>query len=113
MDFNNLKFFNEIDCAITICDENFIIMYMNDKAKKTFEKYGNCIGKSLLNCHNENSVNLIKKMITNGEKNIYTISKDGIKKLIYQTPWYNNGKIAGLIEFSFEIPDNIQHFNRN
>ena len=43
------------------------------------------------------------------QTNIYTIEKKGIKKLIYQSPWLNNGVYAGFIEFSFEIPFDLPH----
>jgi transcriptional regulator with PAS, ATPase and Fis domain len=109
----NIEVFNDIDVSITICDKNFTIIYMNEKAKKTFEKYGFLIGKNLLNCHNNNSKEILQRLIEHGEKNTYTILKNGIKKLIHQTPWYKDGKVAGLIEFSIEIPDDMKHFNRN
>ena len=32
------------------------------------------------------------------QRNIYTIEKNGVKKLIYQSPWYHNGEYAGFIE---------------
>ncbi len=34
----------------------------------------------------------------------YTIEKQGIKKLIYHTPWRKNGQIMGVVEFSMENP---------
>lgn len=111
--FDSFEVFDNIDVAITVCDIDFTIVYMNKKAIKTFEKYGNRIGKNLLDCHNENSKETIKKMLENGEKNTYTISKDGKKKLIHQTPWYKDNKVAGLIEFSIELPNEIKHFDRN
>ncbi|MFN3412059.1 MAG: hypothetical protein ACK4YF_07870, partial [Exilispira sp.] len=86
---------------------------MNEKAIKTFEKYDNLIGKNILDCHSEDSKEKIKSLIKNNEKNVYTIFKNGIKKMIYQTPWFIDNKIAGLIEFSFEIPENINHFIRD
>jgi len=114
MDFrSDIEFFNNIDVAITICDKDFTIIYMNEKATKTFEQYGFLIGKNLLDCHNNNSREILQKMMKNGEKNTYTILKNGIKKLIHQTPWYKDGKIAGLVEFSIEIPQDMKHFNRN
>jgi len=47
------------------------------------------------------------------ETNVYTIEKAGIKKMIYQTPWYQNGKVAGLVEISIEIPFDMPHFIRS
>jgi len=32
--------------------------------------------------------------------------------LIYQSPWYQNGEFAGLVEISLEIPEQMPHFVR-
>lgn len=37
----------EINCAITVCDYQGVILYMNDKAKETFASYGDLVGKTL------------------------------------------------------------------
>ena len=42
----------------------------------------------------------------------YTIEKNGVKKLIYQIPWYENGEFMGLVEFSLEIPFEMPHYIR-
>ncbi|MDD2576134.1 MAG: diguanylate cyclase, partial [Bacteroidales bacterium] len=46
------------------------------------------------------------------QTNAYTIEKEGLKKLIYQTPWYENGEFGGLVEFSIVIPMDMPHFVR-
>jgi DUF438 domain-containing protein len=46
----------QMDCAVTVCDKDGIIIYMNEKSRKTFEKYGNLIGKNLMDCHNPSSI---------------------------------------------------------
>ena len=46
------------------------------------------------------------------QPNIYTIEKKGIKKLIYQAPWFQDGQLAGLVELSLEIPFDMPHFLR-
>jgi len=106
--------FDFCDFAVTICDIDANIVYMNEKACKTFEKFGgkSLIGKSLFECHKQHSIDTIKKMIQNGETNSYTIFKNGEKKLIHQAPWYKDGKIAGLVELSIVIPENMPHFIR-
>ncbi len=104
----------EFPAAITVCNANGIITYMNEKAKKTFEEYGGekLIGTSLLDCHNEESKKKIKELMTGIKANVYTIEKNGQKKLIYQTPVFENGKNAGLVELSLEIPCDMPHFIR-
>ena len=104
-----------LNCAITVSDANGIIVYMNEKAGRTFEKWGglSLVGKSMYDCHSPKSVEIIKGLIENAKTNVYTIEKAGIKKMIYQTPWYNDGKAAGLVELSIEIPFELPHFIRD
>ena len=45
-------------------------------------------------------------------RNIYTIEKRGVRKLIYQTVWRREGRIGGLVEFSLEIPAELPHYVR-
>lgn len=35
----------EMNCAVTVCDKDGVILYMNDKAKETFARHGDLIGK--------------------------------------------------------------------
>ncbi len=88
------------------------MVYQNLKAKKTFESYGDLIGKNLKDCHGERSWEMIQRMIETGESNSYTIEKAGVKKLIHQTPWHKNGEVCGLVEFSIELPGELPHFIR-
>jgi len=110
----NTDWTKELNLAITIMDSNGIIIYMNDKAAKTFEKDGgkDLIGQNLQKCHNSRSNEIITKLLNNKETNSYTIEKNGMKKLIYQTPWYENGNCMGLVEFSLEIPFELPNFIR-
>lgn len=102
----------EMNCAVTVCDKEGIILYMNDKAKDTFAKNGDLIGKSLIPCHNENSRAIIAKLLETGGTNAYTIQKNGLKKMIYQTAWKENGEVAGLVEISMVIPEEMSHYIR-
>ena len=106
-------YFKEAPIAVTICDKDGIILEMNDKSVKTFIKDGkSIIGKSLLDCHPEPARSKLTVMLENHNTNAYTISKNGIKKLIYQMPWFNGGEFAGYIELSMEIPEEMPHFVR-
>jgi hypothetical protein len=104
----------EFPGAVTICDTSGVILWMNDKSAKTFEPDGgyNLIGTNLLACHPEPSRTKVSEMLQSGGKNIYTIRKNGVKKLIYQSPWYTDGRYSGFIELSLEIPEEMPHFNR-
>ncbi len=103
----------EFACAITVCNLDGVVLYMNDKAKQTFANYGDMLGKSIFDCHNENSKRIILEMISKREKNVYTIEKNGVRKLIYQCPWVENGEVAGLVELSMEIPAEMPHRSRD
>ncbi len=104
----------ELPMAVTITDKNGIILYMNDKSIETFAKYGGekIIGTELHSWHNANSVEIINAMINENKTNSYTISKNGVKKMIHQTPYYDGGEYAGLVEFSIIIPEDMPHFDR-
>lgn len=110
-----LSWAQQLNCAITVCDTKGIIIYINEKAAKTFSKWGGheLLGKNLFECHMPKSQETIKRLIENGETNAYTIEKLGVKKMIYQTPWYTNGIIAGMVELSLEIPLEMPHFVRS
>ncbi len=111
MAFDFLEYAN---VAVTVCDNEGKIVYMNQKSKKTFEKDKPLTGSSLKKCHQESSWQKITELLQNNATNVYTIEKNKIKKLIYQTPWYDDQhNLAGLIEFSFEIPFIMNHFIRS
>lgn len=103
-------YFEGVNFAVTICDKDGKILDMNQKSKKTFLKGGqDIIGNNLLDCHPEPAKSMLAKMLADPITNVYTIEKNGIKKLIYQTPWYDNGEYAGFMEVSMEIPFEMPH----
>jgi transcriptional regulator with PAS, ATPase and Fis domain len=110
----NESWLKEFNGAVTVCDKEGIILKMNDKAIITFEKYGGTklIGTNLLDCHPEPSKTKLKEMLISGKPNAYTIEKNGIKKLIYQAPWFEEKRYMGFIELSLEIPFEMPHFVR-
>jgi len=112
---NEHGWIKEFPAAVTVCDESGIILEMNDKAAKTFEADGGreLIGKNMLDCHPEPSRTKTERLLASREKNVYTIEKNGVKKLIYQSPWFKNGKYAGFVELSLEIPFEMPHFIRS
>ena len=50
---NTFPWAEEADCAVTVCDTGGVILYMNEKARATFAKHGDLIGRKLFDCHNE------------------------------------------------------------
>jgi transcriptional regulator with PAS, ATPase and Fis domain len=111
---NDFSWFDSVSAAMTVCDRDGIVIAMNEKAGASFAKDGGreLIGKSLMDCHNPHSQAMIKDMMITGKVNAYTIEKKGIKKMIYQAPWYKDGEIGGLVEISMEIPFEMKHFVR-
>ena len=104
----------EFSGAVMVCDPDGIILVMNDKSAKTFEEDGGraLIGKNVLDCHPEPARGKLERLMDKRQPNIYTIEKNGVKKLIYQTPWFADGEYAGFIELSLEIPFELPHFVR-
>lgn len=100
--------------AITVCDPQGIILEMNQRAAEVFKEDGGMalIGSNLFDCHPEPSRSKLRGMMERQERNVYTIEKKGVKKLIYQTPWYKDGVYAGFVELSLEIPFEMPHFLR-
>ena len=105
----------QFPAAVTVCDCKGVILDMNDKAARTFEKDGSytLIGKNLLDCHPESTRKKVENLLEACEKNVYTIEKNGVKKLIYQCPWFEDGQYAGFVELSLEIPFEMEHFVRS
>lgn len=93
-----MDYFKEVNLAVTICDKEGKILEMNDKSRKTFLKPGqeDLIGKNVLDCHPEPAHSLLADMLQNPRTNVYTIEKKGVKKLIYQTPWYVEGEFMEI-----------------
>src|SRR3974377_2001516 len=92
--------------AITLCEKDFVITYMNEKSLMTFIEEGGekLLGANLLECHGEESRNKILKIKESGKPNAYTIDKNGVKKFIYQAPLFDGSEFSGLVELSIEIP---------
>jgi len=110
----DINWATELGVAITVSDTAGKILYMNNKSASTFSKYGGrgLEGSNLKECHKKESWEKILDIMDSQKSNCYTIEKEGIKKLIYQAPWYEGGIIAGMVELSIEIPLNMEHFIR-
>jgi transcriptional regulator with PAS, ATPase and Fis domain len=104
----------EFSGSITVCDPDGIIVEMNDQSARTFAADGGraLIGKNLLDCHPEPSRSKLQEMLREQRANVYTTEKHGVKRLIYQAPWYINGEYAGFVELGLEVPFEMPHFVR-
>lgn len=99
-------YFAEVAVSMTVCDLQGNVVYQNARAR---EALGDARGANLKECHRPESWAKICEMIAEGTTNAYTIEKRGVRKLIYQTPWYEEGCVAGLVEYSIVLPDNMPH----
>ncbi|HEY9766864.1 MAG TPA: PAS domain-containing protein, partial [Chroococcales cyanobacterium] len=100
--------------GVTVCDKDGLILEMNEKACKIFEKQGGekLIGGNVMDCHPGPARAKLKELMDREGVNAYTIEKNNVKKLIYQAPWYHEGKCGGIVELSLELPENMPHFIR-
>lgn len=105
----------EFPAAITVCDESGVILEMNQRSRATFAEDGGAalIGKNLLDCHTGTARDKAASLLETKSLNCYTIEKKGVKKLIYQSPWYEDGVYRGIVEISLPIPQRIPHFLRD
>ncbi len=105
----------EFSGAITVCDPEGVIIEMNDKAATAFQKSGGrqLVGSNLFDCHPEPARSKLRQLLEQRQTNVYTVEKKGLKKLIYQTPWYVNGEYHGFMEIAIELPASIPHFIRD
>jgi len=111
----NVDWIREFPAAITVCDKEGKILAMNEKSCATLAQEGGekLIGTNLLECHPEPTRTKVAELLNSAASNIYTVEKAGVKKLIYQSPWYENGKFAGFVELSLPVPKEIPHFVRD
>lgn len=112
---SNIPWTKEFPGDITICDATGVILEMNDGATGVFEKRGGrgLVGTNLLDCHPEPSRTKLQHLLESGKTNVYTIEKGGVKKLVYQAPWYEGGQYRGLVEIVLVLPDQLPHFVRD
>ena len=106
---------NGFPATIIVCDPKGIILEMNEAAAQSHEKDGGraLVGTNVLDCHPEPARGKLERLLEEQKANVYTIEKNGKKKIVYQSPWYENGEYAGIIELVFEIPFEMPHFVRD
>lgn len=95
----------EDHCAIVICNLEHEIIYMNSAAIHNYEKWGGdkLIGKSLLECHNQESKEKIQQVIDwfSSDENhniVYTFHNEKQNKDVYMVALRDEGKLIGYYE---------------
>ena len=115
MNENYINYFKSIidqdRSSIVICNLKHEIVYMNPTAIKNYEKRGGekLIGRSLLNCHNAESVKRIQEIVDwfaadENHNLVYTFYNEKQNKDVYMVALRENGKLIGYYE---------KHENRN
>ncbi len=110
----NHQWVSEYQASIMVCDAEGIILEMNEAAVAGYASDGGreLIGANVLDCHPEPARTQLGQMLSSEEPHVYTIEKRGQKKLVYQAPWYAEGRYAGFVEMVLPLPAEMPHFIR-
>ena len=94
--------------AIVICDLDHTIIYMNSAAVARYEKWGGkaLMGKSLLDCHNDNSKELICRIV-----DWFKASKDN--NLIYTSYNPKENKDVYMVALRNDAGELIAYYERH
>lgn len=91
--------------SIVICDLDHVIIYMNPAAISNYGKHGGreLIGKSLLNCHNADSNDKIKRVVDWFAKSkdhniIHTFYNEKQNKDVYMVALRDGDELIGYYE---------------
>jgi transcriptional regulator with PAS, ATPase and Fis domain len=105
----------EFSGTVTVCDKDGTIVGLNDASAKQFADRGGekLIGSRITDCHPEPARTKFRELMKSRRRNIYTIQKDGRKKLVFQSPWFQDGEFAGYFDLTVEIPWEMPHYNRD
>ena len=105
-----MDYLKEVNVAITVCDKDGKILQMNDKSQRT--NHGDLVGQNVYDCHPEPARTKLAEIMEHQSTNAYTIEKEGLHKMIYQSAWKENGVVKGLCEISMVIPAEMPHYVR-
>ena len=94
--------------AVVICDPRHTIIYMNPAAISRYEKWGgkDLLGKSLLDCHNEKSREMIYKVV-----DWFKSSKDN--NLVYTSYNPKENKDVYMVALRDESGDLIAYYEKH
>jgi hypothetical protein len=89
------------ECKVVICNIEHTIIYLNRAAKKA---YGNIAGKSIFDCHNERSNEMIVKVVdwfkkSENNNRVHTFYNSEKNKDVYMIALRDkSGKLIGYYE---------------
>lgn len=95
-----LHLFNSWKDPIVLVDRHHIIRYLNKSAKERYSRFGDVTGKSIFECHNENSCKAIKDAFDKfkeGQEEVLISSKEN--RRVYMRAFYDENKnLSGYYE---------------
>ena len=105
--------------AVVICNLKHEIVYMNPAAVLSYEKRGGdkLIGRSLLDCHNSESVEQIKKVVDwfaadESHNIVYTFHNEKQNKDVYMVALRDGDKLIGYYEkHEFRNPETMEKYD--
>jgi hypothetical protein len=105
----------EFPAEVMVCAPDGLILEMNTEAEELFAGDGGCdlLGRNVLACHPDPARGKLEGMLAGQTANAYLNTEDGEKRFFLQSPWYREGRYAGFVEISFEVPEEIPHFIRD
>lgn len=109
---HTFDYLENVAFAATVCDKHGVVLYQNARARK---RDGGVVGQNLYDCHGKKSQAMIRHMMETGESNTYEIIRHGHRRLLHQTPWFEQpgGEVAGLVELSVDLPDEYVVLDRD
>lgn len=104
----------EFPGMISVCDVHGKILALNDREAEFFKEQGgrSLIGTSLYQCHKPSSNQMIKEMMKDQKTRVYIAEEHGQRELVIQSPWYQDGQFAGLVEISVMLEADIAVIKR-
>ena len=101
--------------AITVTDENGTIINMNaeSRGRPEMQVGHSLIGQNAITCHKEPTQSKVRKMYEQQRSNVYSITKDGKKQLVYQAAYFIEGQFSGIVELVLDLPADMPHFDRD
>jgi hypothetical protein len=111
----NPDWFERLPCAITVCDDDYTVLYLNRRAAEVNAADGGkeLVGRNLLSCHPARARSKLRAVMAGASPNVYTVDKNGVRKVVFQAHWRRGGRQAGLVEVTFELPYDAAHFVRS
>jgi hypothetical protein len=100
---------------VIVTDTLGVILYLNDGAAAAYAAAGGrgLLGSNMLDCHPPDVRTQVAAMLAEGRANSYTITRGGQRRLVHQSPWYDEGRYAGFVELVLPLPEGMPHFDRD